>query len=568
MRRLLALLLVVFLLLGTCLAEGDSNIDGGGGDMGGGDGASAWNPGDEGVRVTILYETTPVSIIDYSNGFRNRIEFSFQKQCKLSYLNGSPLIPTFDEYNYIVPTIPLPQIISTNGNSNIEAIRQTFTTENRLRDLARDAGIDYDELTNGSYKLLLEPIAYFKYNGTQYAMTATEAALYDKKVGGDLRYRMGTLTHQNLPFSMFLERTDLGIPAWSGATSGRQTNETIINYLGVGIVSFRYTPDMEPEPPTGDYVYRTDTEVITSVLFHNTGGDLTPDSGASITFTILGNTYDKSFVCPSGGSQLVWVRWHTPETPQDITIEVSGPGTYTTLPVSIVKLPDKEPPNPIYDGPGVNAGQYQPGFRLEDLPEWGSQTSTTWREWYAIWHPEIIIPMPPPALPIIIPGYWSFSILEYGANLNVKYDLIPSAYNPTAFDLGMGKYQQKSGYGVQIKCESRVSGVGGVSNYDITVAQSGVAVFPDFSFKTYDRVLEADDPGHYHTFWRFRENPYSYHKERVHYVPVWYTASTYPVPLAIFDAWTPGGHLYASVSDYVEIKGDMYDDWYIRVIDG
>ena len=30
-------------------------------------------------------------------------------------------------------------------------------------------------------------------------MTATEAALYDQVVSGDLRYWMGSLTHQNSP---------------------------------------------------------------------------------------------------------------------------------------------------------------------------------------------------------------------------------------------------------------------------------------------------------------------------------------------------------------------------------
>ena len=43
-------------------------------------------------------------------------------------------------------------------------------------------------------------------------MTATEAALYDQKSGGALRKTMTSLTHKNLPLSMFLEFSDLGLP--------------------------------------------------------------------------------------------------------------------------------------------------------------------------------------------------------------------------------------------------------------------------------------------------------------------------------------------------------------------
>lgn len=65
--------------------------------------------------------------------------------------------------------------------------------------------MDFDTLINGDYKIIIEPIAYLNYDGQQFAMTATEAALYDQVVSGDLRYWMGSLTHQNLPLAIFLE---------------------------------------------------------------------------------------------------------------------------------------------------------------------------------------------------------------------------------------------------------------------------------------------------------------------------------------------------------------------------
>jgi hypothetical protein len=591
MKRIAAFFLAVLLLAGVCLAEGtgDPNLDGGGGDMGGGTGESYWNPGNDGVRVTVLQDGVPVYTMDIANkDYSRSVEICFDITCKLDYINGADLTPKFDgAYTNFIPPGPLPTIINKNGGSNIEAIRSYFTDREIVEFIAQMSDLDFDELTNGEYKLMLEPVSYFKYKGTMYAMTATEAALYDRTEGGDLKLRMGTLTHQNQPFSMFLQRTDLGILPWVGTTSEKQPNEYIISYLGVGIVSFRYTEEQEPEGPelpaepepgepeppepedptnpiTGNGTYRTDTDVITSVLVRSTY-DVTPDDDAYITFTILGRTYRKQYVCPAGSSQLVWIRWHTPAEPQSIHIQVSGGGVSGAIPVTISALKENTPPNPVWDGPGINAGQYQPGFRLAEEPDWGRHSAATWREWYPTWHTSRTVGGH------TYPGYWTFSILEYGASLAIDYDLAPSDRCPTAFARGTD-YTMKSGYGVQANCKVKVTGIGGASPSDVVPVQSVLAVFPDWRFGTYNRLLEPESGSSYLTQWHFKANPYSYYAERVHFVPVWYPASEtptrYPVPLAVFDAWTPAGQLYATVSDYVTVAGgSMYDDWYIRVIE-
>lgn len=550
MRKILALFLVFCLLIGTAIADGDPNVDGsGGGSTGSGSGSSAWNGGDDGVRVTILQGTVPISILDYSNAQRSNTQISFKAQCKLYYKNGGELVPRFDQYTNIVPTISLPRVISTDGSSNIEAIKQSFTTSNRLQDLARDAGLEYEDLISGTYKLMLEPISYFKYKDTQYAMTATEAALYDVMVSNQLRYWMGTLTHQNQPLSMFLERADLGIQPWSGARSGKQSDIDILNYLGVGIVTFAPEPTVEAPEGLGDYTYRTDTDVITSVYVSNEGGaDITPDSNVFVTFAILGKTYNVQYVCPAGSSQLVWVKWHTPSTPQDIEINVSDG---TIISASIQDVPDVEPPNPGFH-------DTNPGLSLKDTPDWGSCTSLSWSEWVPVWNPPVVIGL------IEIPGYWSWSTAEYTAMLRVDYELTPDSRVKTAVRYP-SYYELKSGYGVNANCEVRVTGSSGVTNLDLTPVQHVVAVFPEFEFETYDRLLTPDSPGSYHTTWAFKTSKYSYYGRPVHFTPLWYPDHTkYPVPLAVFDVWTPAGQLYASVSDYVMIDGSVYDDGYIR----
>ena len=83
-----------------------------------------------------------------------------------------------------------------------------------------------------------------------------------------------------------------------------QSDETIITYLGMGIIRFS-EPDPEP-PKESNVTYRCDTEVITAVTL-TTGSQKTPDNPAYARFTINGRTYShNSIYIPDGGSQLAW----------------------------------------------------------------------------------------------------------------------------------------------------------------------------------------------------------------------------------------------------------------------
>ena len=155
--------------------------------------------------------------------------------------------------------------------------------------IARDFGISFSTLTGGQYKLLLEPIAYFKFQGQNVAMTAHEAALYDQQLSGGLRSRMVSLAHQNLPLAMFLELPDLGLPAYSGATTGRQSNDTILTYLGMGTVTYT---DYEEPPEPGEYTveYRVNMEVITAVTLY-TIDEINYNDYATVTFRMMGEPH-------------------------------------------------------------------------------------------------------------------------------------------------------------------------------------------------------------------------------------------------------------------------------------
>lgn len=576
MKRVFSFLLILFLLSSTwARAEpapaptpsGDPNVDGGGSGTGSGTEESFWSGGNDGVRVTILRDGVKLAALDLSNkDWAGEVDRGFTKRCKLEYKANPTLVPAALYTNWM-PPVTMPRIVSTTGASTIDTIKSYFTDRQVVEYIASKAGLSSDTLTGEGYKLMLEPMAYFKYKGVDYAMTATEAALFDVEVDGQLRYWMGTLTHQNLPFAMFLERSDLGLLPWEGATSGKQSNINILNQLGVGIVTFKPMPDELPETSIGDYNYTTDTDVITAISVRNDSEvDLTPDSNAYVTFTIAGKTYQKQFVCPRKGSQLVWVQWHTPTTPQEIRINVfCRPADYDQYVTAVVSdIPSREPPDPVFDGPGVGAGQYIPNFRLSRQPQWDSQTTTSWSEWYPVWVPPNFIPTPGGGY--TIPGHWRFEVAQYSASLNVDYKLVPNDRVPTEFRLAGNRYEMKSGYGVDVECSVQVTGSPGTSNYDITPIQSGVALFPEFYFKEYNRLLEPESRGSYRTTMTLPVNEFSYYGCRTHFTPLWYPDDMdYPVPVAVFGAWTPGGQLYAAATDSIHIAGGaVLDDWYIR----
>lgn len=308
-------------------AEGDGNIDHGGGGMGNGSSQNFWNTHDEGVRVTIVRDNdkTPVAApVDFTNRTPPSNILHFGKISKLQYASGIRLSPNTGVYNYVRPQKELPYIIKSNrGQTSIEEIKSYFTDELVIRYIAQVSRVDYETLINGNYKLLLEPIAYITFQGTKMAMTAHEAALYDQVLSGGLRSKMVSLTHQNLPLSLFLETPDLGFPAWNGSTSSRVSNDQILSSLGLGIVRFKDAPTT-PSPVQTQVEYRTNTDVITSVLL-STSKQINPKAPASVTFSIMGSSLIvTNIVIPEGDSQLVWVKWRTPSTPQTVFIQVSS----------------------------------------------------------------------------------------------------------------------------------------------------------------------------------------------------------------------------------------------------
>ena len=418
--------------------------------------------------------------------------------------------------------------------------------------MAQQTGINYDELIGGEYKLFLEPIAYFKHNGVMYAMTAHEAALYDNQTGGALRRTMTSLTHKNLPLAMYLEYSDLGFAAYSGPTNKTCSNDTIIAYLGMGIVRFEEQPPEQPEPTDYDYEYRVDTDVITPVTLY-AGSEINPDGPATVTFSINGSTYRmNNIVIPEGDSQLAWVKWHTPSEPQDITITVRtnrGTLSQTTIKAKVVDLSGNDPPDPKATD---TAGSWRPS----SAPSREEKSYAAWNVWWAQWHPYWVWHSTGDD-----DGYWvdegwyDFFRDNYSASMTATTRIEPDEKVPTAAGNTM-----KSGYGVSNTVTATVSTSAPMSHY--TYGQTAVSYFPEFNYTTYWRLLDRLSSGKTARF-QFAENIYSTYKQRVHFSPVWFPDGSYTVNTHVMDIWTPAGMLCANLTDSVTISGSLYDDWHI-----
>ena len=585
-RTIFTFLVIMVLYLSstlTCFAAGDGNIDNGGGAMGEGTATDIWHH-EDGVRVTVVaLDGTIVSVpFDLTNFDIEDNIIHFGNVCKLQYTAGASLSPG-GAYSCSKPGTALPQIISrTAVKASLEEIKRYFCSEYAAQLVSTKTGIPLDDLISGNYKLVIEPIAYFTHGGRDYAMTATEAALYNQLSGGALRRTLTSLTHQNLPLALFLEQPDLGYPAWTGTRDGKVPDSDIISSLGIGIVTYKEISNTPVVAP--DFTYRVDTDVITSItLTSNT--EVNPDQPASVTFQILGQSYTvNNIVMPAGSSQIVWVKWHTPSSPTTLSIDltVSGASTAkTNFLAQIVSLDENPPPDP-------QATDTNPGFRIPALPSDYENTYATWSVWNAHWVPDwqwdslwkwILGPFwdvgeCTEECPIdceedhsgwktdwhwedlgdwVDHGEYEFTSTNYYASITGNMHIAPDVTIPNY----PGNYM-RSGYGISETASASVTSNAPADQ--ITTAQNAITYFPEFDYTTYWRLLTPDWNGNF----IFKSNPYSIQGRNVHFTPVWFPDAPYTAYTRVIDAWTPAGMLSVNLNDSLQIQGSLFDDWYSK----
>lgn len=567
MRRLKRTLFVLFCILlpvtglvpvKTAYASGSGNVDGGGGSLNQGTAGYYWPAiGYDGARVTVVDAESGqrASIpIDYTN--QNVAAFSqnichFGNVSKLDYRNGAALTPQVGGYRYHSPQVPVPQIISGNSRkADIARIRSYFCSEAAAVMVANDTGIPFEDMEAGKYKLIVEPVIYLVYQHVYFAMTTTEAGLYNQLTGGDLGEHFPTVVMKNLALALFLERDDLGFSAWTGPVTSARTTEQMVRILGIGIISYQAAP---PTEIPYDRQYRVDTDVIVAVNL-TTGSQKTPDNPAYAEFTMDGTTYShRDIYIPEGGSQLAWVKWHTPDRPGKvvITIRSNCSTSVSQIVADIVDLNENPPPDP-------QADDRNDGFTVPPVPGRQSTTNLVWGEWDCWWHAYWVWHSGDDDEDgyWCDHGWWEYEWIPYSAGITASFATKPDEKNPTASGRTM-----KSGYGLNAYVTAHVSS--SAPSGHLTGAQNAVAYFSESDYTAYWRLLKRLDTGYSSTF-EFRQNQYSTYGRPVHFTPVWYPDGPYTTWMEVIDAWTPAGMLQVNLADTLVIRGSLFDDWHIR----
>jgi hypothetical protein len=569
-----------FLNVTSTYASGSGNVDIGGGGLN--QGVSAYNwPGNsyQGIRVTVVNAATGEIVgnpMDYTNKdislFADQI-LHFGNVSKNQYRNGATLTLQTAKYICKKPNNFMPLIISSNSSkASIEQIKRYFCSEGVAALVAAQNGINVSLLTDGSHKLVIEPVIYLIYNNLYYAMTTTEAGLYNRMLGGDLGAHFPTVVMKNLALALFLEKDDLGFTAWTGSTTTARTTEEMIERLGIGIISYKGAPATEA---TYDVTYRVDTDVITAVTL-STGNEINNSAKATVTFTMAGRSYQMTdIVLPKNGSQIVWVKWHTPPNPQEVTINIStnkGQLSNSVIHANVVDMAENPPPDP-------QADDRNDGFTGSSVPTGHNVTSRTWGVWNCWWHADWVWMERWEWVSYehsdtcewyctdnhgewIDHGKWEdhgwydYGWTAYSATLSATTSIVPDEKNPTA-----GADRMKSGYGINMVVQAQVSS--GAPSGHITEAQTCVAYFPEFLYRDYWRLLERTTSG-YSAVFEFKENEYSTYNRRSHFSPVWFPDGEYRIYGQLYDAWCPAGMMQIDLTDSVTIDGNLFSDWHIR----
>lgn len=573
------LFFILLLIANISFADGggDGNIDTGGGNMGDSTGNHVWHKGDDGVRITIIKDGNPIKTMDFSNKSQKDVNTYFGKVSKLKYKNGQSIIPIKGNYERYKFSEDMPTIITSNGTTNLNTIKRFFCNEGAAKEIANLANIDYRHLVNDDFKLLIEPIAYFTYNKRKYAMTATEAALYNKLAKNDLRKKMGSLTSKNLPLSMFLEKADLGISKHTGSTTTHQDDDVIIDRLGCGIVTFK--ENVVPEPGTHEKRYHINTWVFTSFIVKSSE-ECNPDDPAYVTIKVNNQIVTKVVYMPAGEEQLVWIKWKTPGEMCNIDCKVNVSGNdgaringkrNFTERISIGKLIESTPPDTFIKDPSTGKPVRKPVEfeHIEPLEFLKSidapiKFKNSWSIWRPSWHENIVYyPVGDGTYQPVDEGWYIFTKKHFNAKM--EPETILKAHSTCPTPLKEGK-QMKSGYGTWLEVHLNT-----VSNSnEITAAQNALAYFPEFNFEKYDRILELDEINNSYSKFIYKKNKYSITGQNIHYTPIWfpdaegycdYYTNNYYIITESFDCWTPAGELKTYSWDSIAIVGNLQSDY-------
>lgn len=550
----------------------------------------------------------------------------FGKDNKVDYLSGAGLESIS---NPIIITDNPPPIPITHGG-NLQSVKDYFgdtkTLTAVLNGIAQQKGTSWEGLVSNidftidgkkgnqdpkdilpikkgdkylnkvPWVIVYEPvvIAHLKDKETKLAFTATEYAiaqrdgLFDFFYSGKDAQHIAGMTHTNLPNAIILEEDWFGYTAYPPTKPKvKWNNDRIIQGGGWGMRFLRANggntlPPIEIPPRKLNIGnYRVDTDAITSFTV-GTSEKITPDNPAEVSIYVDGKrVLTTDIVLPEDGSQLVWAKWHTPSNPQTTNVSASISGNSNAYFIGgnskfviITDLNENVPPDPVAKDPKTNQPiQIPKGFKIAKVPKKARNTTATWGDWSAFWKSDWVWHEDwqwdkyrekwVDRGEWIDEGDWEYFWNSYNASLSATYKIKPDEKVPTAKQF-YNRWEMKSGYGLNIEVSTSV--FYNSSSSDVTGVQNVINYFPEFKYDNYLRLSERIS-GTYNAKFELRKNKYSTYNQRAHFTPLWFPDDEkYTSYSEAIDLWTPAGMLSIGLDDYINIKGNLFDDW--RVVPG
>ena len=254
------------------------------------DGTCLMSATDYGARVTLVYADTgnralSKKSIDFSavkniNGRPLNEANHFGKYCKSDYMNDPTLIGYLGNYEYVyAPDIkalddngnakkfhyknsgtateffPRTLAFSSNFLTRPDEIKEYFTNDHVLNELASQWSMSRTELGSGKYTIMIEPLAYFSFpdrGNAIYAATVTETVLW-QDLNGFISKNFTRNNYGNLwPGSMVLEEPMFGRYKAKPftASGGVYSHDDRLYHMGLNTVSWD-----APSTPTTIKVY-------------------------------------------------------------------------------------------------------------------------------------------------------------------------------------------------------------------------------------------------------------------------------------------------------------------------
>ena len=227
-RKIISLFLALAMMIPLALpafAEGDPSISGGSGGsyVETGDYSSTQLQGSA-VRVTLVSAKTGERVsnsVDYSVTAPS-VDCYWGMNCKSDYVKNNVQLSAKGGYKTKQPSVNAEEfkalgtfIHHGDGVVNMDAVKKYFTNEDVIKMVCVNTEFcsksDFDTkfmAKRAEYRLMLEPVGYFKILDDSYAFSATEGAIYSRDHQGDQYYmiwNIDCLLTGSMQVSMFLD---------------------------------------------------------------------------------------------------------------------------------------------------------------------------------------------------------------------------------------------------------------------------------------------------------------------------------------------------------------------------